>query len=186
MEKVPCIVVGAGAVGLSIAKAMSESGVFTLLLEKCSAIGVENSSHNSEVLHAGLYYPSLSLKAQFCKSGRDLLLSYLKRRKISVNQCGKLLLATSTKEISSLNNIYRTCIGNGLNELSLLTPTDVKAMEPAVSCASAMYSPFTSIFDSHSLMMNYLSDIEAAGSSLVLNCTVNSIGIINNANDGGW
>lgn len=180
VDRVPCIVIGAGAVGLSAAKMIAESGMHCLLLERHSTIGMENSSRNSEVLHAGIYYPNNSSKAKLCFKGRKLLLDYIKERSVPYNQCGKLIVAQSDhKEITALKSLYYNAWGNGLRELELIDRDTTKAMEPEVECAQAIWSPFTSIFDSHQLMLNYQADIEESPameqSQIIFNCEVNSI-----------
>ena len=187
-DKIPCVVIGGGVVGLAVAKALVAAGLGPLLvLERHHAIGMENSSRNSEVLHAGLYYKPGSLKAHLCVKGRDLMLDYIKQRKIAYRQCGKLVVAAEP-EIPTLHNIYNNGTSNGLKELQMLDRAAARELEPQVECAAALWSPFTSIFDSHALMLNYEADIEggagyatvsSSGSQVVLNCTVHSITVNN-------
>ena len=175
MEKVPCVVIGGGAVGLAIGRAMSRAGVYTMVLEKHSTFGSENSSRNSEVLHAGLYYPTGSAKARFCNEGKNTVLEYMKERSIPHKQCGKLVIASTLAEIPTLHKICKNGSTNGLNDLRMISLDEARALEPSVSCVAAMLSPFTGIFDSHTLMLNYVTDIEDKGSDIVYNCEVQSV-----------
>lgn len=175
MDRVPCVVIGAGAVGLAVGRAMCGAGVYTMVLEKHSAFGTENSSRNSEVLHAGLYYPVGSAKARFCNDGKNKLLTYMKDRNIPHNQCGKLVIASSAAEIPTLHKICKNGAANGLNDLRMVSVDEARVLEPSVSCVAAMLSPFTGIFDSHTLMLNYVTDIETTGSDIVYNCEVNDV-----------
>lgn len=175
MERIPCVVIGGGAVGLAIGKAMSRAGVYTMVLEKHSTFGTENSSRNSEVLHAGLYYPVGSAKARFCNEGKNKLLEYMKERSIPHSQCGKLVIASTAAEIPILHKICNNGSSNGLDDLRMIPLDEARALEPSVSCVAAMLSPFTGIFDSHSLMLNYVTDIEDQGSNVVYNCEVQNV-----------
>lgn len=175
MERVPCVVIGAGAVGLAIGRAISRAGIYTMVLEQHSTFGSENSSRNSEVLHAGLYYPVGSAKARFCNEGKLTLLRYLTERGIDHNQCGKLVIASSAAEIPTLHKIYNNGTANGLHDLRMISVDEARALEPSVSCVAAMISPFTGIFDSHNLMLNFITDIEDKGSDVVYNCEVQSV-----------
>jgi L-2-hydroxyglutarate oxidase LhgO len=172
MERVPCVVIGAGVLGLAVARSLSLAGTYTLVVERNQNFGMETSSRNSEVLHAGLYYPIGGPKANFCRDGKMQLLSYIKERNIMYNQCGKLVVATSTAEIPKLNELLHKGNANGLNNLELLSAQEAIKMEPNLSCTKALWCPFTSIFDSHGVMQNYIVDIEHAKSDLVYNCEV--------------
>ncbi len=175
MERIPCVVIGAGAVGLAIGRAMSRAGVYTVVLEKHSTFGTENSSRNSEVLHAGLYYPVGSAKARFCNEGKNIRLGYMKERNMPHSQCGKLVIASTAAEIPTLHKICKNGSSNGLDDLRMIPLEEVRELEPSVSCVAAMLSPFTGIFDSHSLMLNFVTEIEDHGSNVVYNCEVQSI-----------
>jgi L-2-hydroxyglutarate oxidase LhgO len=177
MERVPCVVVGAGAVGLAVGKALSQAGLYTLVLERNPIFGAENSSRNSEVLHAGLYYNPGSHKARMCEKGRFQLLNYMKQRNVPFSQCGKLVVATSMQEVPVLQKIKSNGEMNGLTDLRMLSEKEVHVLEPALACKAAMLSPFTGVFDSHTLMLNYVADIEQEGSSVVYNCAVDSVSL---------
>lgn len=173
MSTISCVVIGAGCVGLATARALSLIGLEVIVLEKNSSFGTETSSRSSEVLHSGIYYPTNSNKARFCVEGNNLLINYLKERKISHNLCGKLIIATSKKENEKLQSLYKQGEKNGLNALKLCSQEDVRVLEPNVECTSAILSPTTAIFDTHSVMLNYLGDIEDNGSNIVYNCSFN-------------
>jgi len=175
MERIPCVIIGAGAVGLAIGRALSQSGIGTIVLESSSTFGAGNSSRNSEVLHAGLYYPTGSAKAEMCNKGKHKMLSYLKSMGIPFSQCGKLVIASSTEEVPTLHKIFKNATQNGLKELTLLNAKEVNELEPAVSCVAGMLSPFTGILDSHNLMLSYIVEIEEAGSDVLYNCAVQSV-----------
>jgi L-2-hydroxyglutarate oxidase LhgO len=160
---------------------------FVLPLSHCNDTFIAGiSSRNSEVIHAGIYYPANSLKAQLCVAGKNLLYEYVKDRDIPHNQCGKLIIASTEAEVPKLNDVLMRAARNGV-EMRLLDSSDVKAMEPAVSCFKALYSPTTGIFDSHSFMLNLQGDAESSGAIFVYNCTVLSSTVnqsLGNLNEG--
>ena len=169
MEQVDCVVVGAGVIGLAVARALAQSGREVLLLEAESAIGTQTSSRNSEVIHAGIYYTPGSLKAQLCVRGKALLYAYCAERSVAHRACGKLIVATSMAQEVALQDIEARAQANGVHDLVRLTQKQAKALEPALECAAALYSPTTGIVDSHALMLSMLGDLEAAGGVLALN-----------------
>jgi L-2-hydroxyglutarate oxidase LhgO len=162
-------VVGAGVVGLAVARALALAGRDVLVLEAASAIGTQTSSRNSEVIHAGIYYPQGSLKAQLCVRGKGLLYAYCKERGVAHRRCGKLIVATSPAQVAQLQSIQAKAIANGVMDLVLLDAAQARAMEPALSCLAALHSPSTGIVDSHALMLSLLGDVENAGGVLALN-----------------
>jgi L-2-hydroxyglutarate oxidase LhgO len=170
-DKVQCVVIGAGVVGLACAKKFSELGVETMILEKAAVIGSGNSSRNSEVIHAGIYYAPGSLKQQLCIGGKEKLYKYIDDRKIPFNKCGKLIVASSESELPLLYGLKDRGQSIGV-DLRIIESTDVSIMEPNVSCVKALYSPTTGIFDSHSYMQNLQGDSEKAGAVIVYNCEV--------------
>ncbi len=174
MEKVPCVVIGAGAVGLSIAKSMSGAGISTLLLEKNAHFGEENSSRHSEVIHAGIYYPPNSLKSKFCIEGKSMMKDYIFSRGIAHNTCGKLIIACTDHERQALYKLHQNALASGVKDLRMLSKEDAAILEPHVTCVEAILSPSTTIFDSHALMLNYAADIEnsATDSNILYNCEV--------------
>ena len=172
MDKVDCIVIGAGVVGLAVARALALQGREVMVLEAANAIGTGTSSRNSEVIHAGIYYPKGSLKAQLCVRGKQLLYEYCAQRGIGHSRCGKLLVATSQAQVAQLQGIIAKAAANGVNDLVLLSREQALAMEPQLECVAAAHSPSTGIVDSHALMLSLQGDIENAGGMTVLNTAV--------------
>ena len=168
-EQVDCVVVGAGVVGLAVARALALGGRDVLVLEACNAIGTQTSSRNSEVIHAGIYYPTGSLKARLCVRGKELLYGYCEARGIAHRRCGKLIVATTSAQWTQLAAIQARALANDVTDLVLLDRTQALAMEPALQCAGALLSPSTGIVDGHGLMLALLGDLEHAGGVLALN-----------------
>ncbi|MEP7704751.1 NAD(P)/FAD-dependent oxidoreductase [Paraglaciecola sp. 25GB23A] len=171
-ESVECIVIGAGVVGLAIARELANRGLETIVVERHSVIGSETSSRNSEVIHAGIYYPYSSLKARLCVMGKSLLYDYCEHKNISHSRCGKLIVATSEKQLSILKNIQSTARANGVNDLILLSQSQSLAMEPQLRALGALHSPSTGIIDSHSFMLNLQGDLESAGGVVAFNSPI--------------
>ena len=169
MEQVDCVVVGAGVVGLAVARALALQGREVLVLEAANAFGTGISSRNSEVIHAGIYYPPGSLKARLCVQGRTLLYDYCQARGISHRRCGKLLVATDADQVAQLQGIAEQARRNGVTDLALLSADEAHQLEPALRCHAALLSPSTGIIDSHGLMLALLGDLENAGGVLALN-----------------
>ena len=167
-EQVDCVVIGAGVVGLAVARALALQGREVLVLEAAEAIGTGASSRNSEVIHAGLYYPSGSLKARLCVQGRDLLYAYCAERGVPHQRCGKLLVATSEAQHSALQAIAEHARGNGVDDLQWRSAAAAQALEPALVCTAALLSPSTGIVDSHALMLSLQGDLENAGGMVAL------------------
>jgi len=172
MDQVECIVIGGGVIGLAVARALALDGREVVVLEAAPAIGTETSSRNSEVIHAGLYYPTASLKARLCVPGRRALYAYCEERGIPHRRCGKLVVAASSAETERLDAIMQRGLANGVEDLRLLTKSEAQAMEPALDCVAALHSPSTGILDSHAFMLNLLGDAEAAGAALALRSPV--------------
>ncbi len=164
---IDCIVVGAGVVGLAIARALAQSGREVLVVEAAEGIGTGTSARNSEVIHAGIYYETGSLKARLCVQGRDMLYAYCAERGVAHKRLGKLIVATSDEEIPRLADIQRKAHANGVTDLQLLTAYEAQTLEPALSCTAALLSPSTGIVDSHGLMLAYQGDAENAGAQCV-------------------
>ena len=183
MDTVDCVVIGAGVVGLAVARALALQGREVMVLEAASAIGTGTSSRNSEVIHAGIYYPTMSLKARLCVSGNALLYGYCAERAIDHRRCGKLIVATSATQAERLNAIAQQAVANGVGDLSLLSRSEALALEPQLDCVAALLSPSTGIIDSHALMLSLQGDIEAAGGFVVLNCAVAHANIADSAID---
>ena len=145
-------IIGAGVIGLAIAEKFSENNGSVFIVEKHSSFGQETSSRNSEVIHAGIYYTQNSLKAKLCVEGKRLLYAYCKRHDIPYKNCGKLIVATTEKEITSLENIRKTAMDNGVDDLEILEREQIAEMEPNIFALKALFSPSTGIIDTHSLM----------------------------------
>ena len=171
-EQVDCVVIGAGVVGLAAARALALQGREVLLLEAESAIGTQTSARNSEVIHAGIYYPAGSLKARLCVQGRTALYAYCAERGIGHRRCGKLIVATHAAQWSELASIQARAAANGVQDLELLSAAQAQALEPALQCCGALLSPSTGIVDSHALMLSLLGDVENAGGMLALQSRV--------------
>jgi len=173
--QVEVAVVGAGVIGLAIARALAKNGKEVLILDRADAIGSETSSRNSEVIHAGLYYPEDSLKAKFCVEGKQLMYDYCESRHINYNKCGKLIVATQKQQLETqLPNLQQQAIRNGVSDVQMLTPEDVSVLEPSVKCFGALWSPSTGVLDSHSFMLSLLADAEDYGATLALHSSLQS------------
>jgi L-2-hydroxyglutarate oxidase LhgO len=166
--KVDCVVIGAGVVGLAIARSLAMAGREVLILEAADAIGTGTSSRNSEVIHAGIYYPQASLKAKLCVAGRGMLYAYCQERSIPHRPVGKLIVAAHEGEIPLLADIKKKAEANGVNDLLWLTAEEAKRLEPELACVAALLSPSTGIIDSHALMLSLLADAESHGATLAL------------------
>lgn len=172
MERIDCAVIGAGVVGLAVARALARAGREVLILEGAGAIGTGISSRNSEVVHAGLYYPTGSLKARLCREGRDRLYAFCTERGVAHRRLGKLVVAADPGEIPTLERLRATAEANGVEDLSWLTAAEARAREPALRCAAALASPSTGIVDSHGLMVALLAEAQARGATLALHSPV--------------
>jgi L-2-hydroxyglutarate oxidase LhgO len=173
MDAINTVVIGAGVVGLAVARALALSGREVLVLEKEEAIGTETSARNSEVIHAGIYYPVGSLKAKLCVQGKEMLYAYAQERGVAHQRCGKLIVATSADEVGQLAQIQRKAAANGV-ELQALSADEARALEPALTCEAALLSPSTGIVDSHGLMLSLQGDLENAGGMVALNSALQS------------
>jgi L-2-hydroxyglutarate oxidase LhgO len=171
-ESVDCVVIGAGVVGLAVARALALAGHEVLVLEKERWIGSETSSRNSEVIHAGIYYPKGSLKAQLCLAGKHKLYAYCAERGIAHRRLGKLIVACSEAEIAILDGVRQRAEANGVDDLRWLGSNELRALEPDLAAIGAYVSPSTGIIDSHALMLAYEADLEAAGGMVVLRAPV--------------
>ncbi|MDE1900033.1 MAG: NAD(P)/FAD-dependent oxidoreductase [Alphaproteobacteria bacterium] len=172
MDVIDTIVIGAGVVGLAIARRLAQGGREVLVLESESMPGSATSSRNSGVIHAGLYYKPGSLKARLCVAGRDQLYSYAAARGIPHRQCGKLVVATSEHEIDALRALKANAAQNGVAGMRLLTPAEARAMEPELSCAAALHVPVSGIIDVHPYILALEGDAEQAGAMIALRAPV--------------
>jgi L-2-hydroxyglutarate oxidase LhgO len=171
-ERVECVVIGAGVVGLAVARALALSGREVWVLEAAEGIGTGASSRNSEVIHAGIYYPTDSLKARFCVEGKRMLYEYCGERGIPHKRLGKLIVAAAEEEVPVLAGIKRKAAENGVTDLETVSGDEAQGMEPALRVAGALLSPSTGIIDSHALMLAYQGDIENAGGAVVFHAPV--------------
>ncbi|MEM9046195.1 MAG: NAD(P)/FAD-dependent oxidoreductase [Pseudomonadota bacterium] len=175
MEKVETVIIGAGVVGLACARALARSGREVVIVEAAERIGSVTSARNSEVIHAGIYYPTDSLKAQLCVEGRNQLYAYCAERSIGHRRCGKLIVATSDDEIPAIEALAAKAKANGVDDLELISAHEACRLEPDLRCTAALWSPSTGIIDSHSLMLSYLGEAEDHGAMLALETPVNRI-----------
>lgn len=182
MEQVDVVVIGAGVVGLAVGRALAQAGRDVLVLEREAAIGQATSSRNSEVIHAGIYYPAGSLKARLCVRGKALLYAYCAERGVEHRRCGKLIVANTESQATALPAIVEKARANGVGDLVLLTREQARAMEPPLECKAAVHSPSTGIVDSHGLMLSLQGDLENAGGMVVCHSAVQRL----QRDDGGW
>jgi L-2-hydroxyglutarate oxidase LhgO len=166
------LVIGAGVVGLAVARALALSGREVIVLEQAPAIGTHTSSRNSEVIHAGIYYPTGSLKARLCVSGRAALYEYCARRGVPHRRIGKLLVATTEREIATLTGYKTQAEANGVDDLTWIEADQAHTLEPVVRCVRALMSPSTGIIDSHGLMAAFAQDARDHGASVVTGSVV--------------
>lgn len=165
-ERVDCIVIGAGVVGLAVARAVALTGREVVILEKADIIGSETSSRHSEVIHAGIYYAQDSLKARFCVDGKHAMYDFCDAHGVAYNRCGKIIVATDEAQLPELDRLKANAAANGVDNLEWMTPAQVAEMEPAVFCVGALLSPSTGILDSHSYMLALQGDAEEAGAMI--------------------
>jgi L-2-hydroxyglutarate oxidase LhgO len=181
MDNADVVVIGAGVVGLAVARALALAGREVLMLEAADQLGTGASSRNSEVIHAGIYYPRGSLKARLCVAGRDLLYDFCREHRIEHRRCGKLLVATSEAQLSELARLRATALANGV-ALQALSAAQAQALEPQLACTAALHSPLTGIVDSHGLMLALLAEAQRARALLVCRCRVSAVRV----EDGGF
>jgi L-2-hydroxyglutarate oxidase LhgO len=175
MYEADCIVVGGGVVGLAIARALALAGREPILVDAEKQIGMVTSSRNSEVIHAGLYYPEGSLKAALCVRGKALLYDFCAARGVPHRRCGKILVATSAGQIDGLAPIVAAAAKAGVDDLRPLDRADLRRIEPALSGVAGLFSPSTGIVDSHALMLALQGEAEANGAQVVLASAVDAI-----------
>jgi L-2-hydroxyglutarate oxidase LhgO len=171
-DHIDCAVIGAGVVGLAVARSLALRGRDTIVLEAADAIGTLTSSRNSGVIHAGIYYPAGSLKAQLCVAGRALLYEFCGARGVEVDRCGKLIVATSDAQIPKLTSIQAAAGANGVEDLQVFDRYEALRLEPQLNCVAALWSPSTGIVDSHGFMTALTGDLHNAGGTVVLKSPV--------------
>jgi L-2-hydroxyglutarate oxidase LhgO len=175
METLDCLVIGAGVVGLAVARSLALAGREVVVAEALGAVGQETSSRNSEVIHAGIYYPKDSLMARFCVAGRHALYDYCASHGIPHRRSGKLIVATSEAEAAALDRIAAHARANGVDDIARLDAADVAALEPALRAVAALHSPSTGIIDAHGFMTALEGDAEAAGAVIAFRTPVLSV-----------
>ena len=168
MDRVECVVVGAGVVGLAVARGLARAGREVIVLEREGLIGSHTSARNSEVIHAGIYYPKDSAKARLCVRGREMLYSYCESRGVPYLRIGKIIVATASEQEGELTKIAAAAAANGVDDLRPLGTAELRAMEPALRGVAGLLSPSTGIIDSHALMLAYQGEFEAAGGVVAL------------------
>ena len=172
MERVDCVVIGAGVVGLALARHLALQGREVVVLEAEDRIGTGISSRNSEVIHAGIYYPAGSLKARLCVAGNRALYAYCAARQVDHRRCGKLIVATDAEQVAALRELQAKAAANGVGDLEWLSAAEALDLEPRLRCTAALLSPSTGIVDSHGLMRALRMDAEGAGAAVVLKSPV--------------
>ncbi len=177
VERVDALVIGAGVVGLAVARALALAGREVMVLEREATIGTGTSSRNSEVIHVGIYYPAGSLKARLCVQGKAMLYAYCAERGVAHQRCGKLIVATTASQLAALPAIVDKARANGVDDLVLLDRAQAQAMEPALECLGAVWSPSTGIVDSHVLMLSMQGDLEQAGALVACRAAVQSMAV---------
>jgi L-2-hydroxyglutarate oxidase LhgO len=181
-DRVECVVVGAGVVGLAVARSLALAGREVLLLEAESHPGTVTSARNSGVIHAGLYYTPGSFKARFCVAGNRALYDYCKARGVEHHNCGKLIIANGDEEEQVLLHLLERAHRNDVPDVRLISGTEAHRLEPEVRCTAALLCPTSGIVDQHPFMLALQGDMENAGGTLVVNCVVESLARI----DGGY
>jgi L-2-hydroxyglutarate oxidase LhgO len=177
VEQIDAVVIGAGVVGLAVGRELALQGLEVMVLESENAIGTGTSSRNSEVIHAGIYYPAGSLKARLCVQGKDMLYAYCAERGVAHARLGKLIVATSVEQVAQLASIQAKAAANGVHDLRPVSAAEACELEPALQCDAALLSPSTGIVDSHGLMLALQGDMENAGGLLALVSPVKSVGV---------
>lgn len=163
MDRVDCVVIGAGVIGLAVAREMALQGRETILLERESAFGTISSARNSEVIHAGIYYPKDSLKAKLCVEGNRMLYEYCRTHHVATQPYGKLIVASDESQLDDLQAILYKAQQNNVPEIKMITGEQAKSMEPELQCSAAVLSASTGIVDSHGFMLSLLGGFEDAG-----------------------
>jgi L-2-hydroxyglutarate oxidase LhgO len=177
-DRLDCVVVGAGVIGLAVGRSLAMAGREVVVLEAEPEIGMHTSSRNSEVIHAGIYYGENTLKAKLCVRGKEMLYRYCEERHIPFKRIGKLIVASHDDELVRLDAIRTQAVKNGVTDLRLIDEAAVRELEPVVEAKTALLSPSTGIIDSHSLMISLQADIEANGGAVLTQNGVSQVSIV--------
>src|SRR5215467_12544393 len=169
------LVIGAGVVGLAVARQAALAGHDVIVAERTSGIGNGVSSRNSEVIHGGMYYPTGSQRAYHCPRGRRTLYAYCESHGIPHRKCGKLIVATSEQEVAKIEGIHRQGLQNGVEGLEMIGGNAARDLEPALHCIAAMHSPETGIIDSHAFMLALQGDLEDRGGMIAFETPIERI-----------
>ena len=172
MDDIDALVIGAGVIGLAVARALALAGREVVVVESAEAIGTGTSSRNSEVIHAGIYYSPGSLKASLCVAGRKRLYEFIAERGIAHRRCGKLIVATAREQEAELQKLLAQAEANGVHDLTWLSQAELRNEEPALNGLLALRSPSTGIVDSHQLMLAFQGDAEDHGAMIAFNTPV--------------
>jgi L-2-hydroxyglutarate oxidase LhgO len=175
LSEAACVVIGAGVIGLAIARALARGGREVIIIERERQFGMHTSSRNSEVIHAGIHYPAASLKARLCVSGKELLYRYCEMHGIAHRRCGKFTVAIAAAQLEALEAIERNARDNGVFDLEWLDHTQARRAEPALHCYAALSSPSTGIIDSHGYMQSLLADAQGAGAVIAFATEVTAL-----------
>ncbi|GAB5504400.1 NAD(P)/FAD-dependent oxidoreductase [Pyruvatibacter sp.] len=167
------VIAGAGVIGLAVARALALAGQEVIVIERETLIGSHTSSRNSEVIHAGIYYPQGSLKARMCVEGKHKLYEYCAARGLNHKRCGKLIVATTPEQVAELEGIKAKAAANGVEDLTFLSREEALALEPHLNCQGALLSPSTGIIDSHGLMLSYQGEAEERGAAIAFGTSIN-------------
>ena len=186
MEQVDCVVVGAGVIGLAVAREMALQGRETILLEREDSFGTISSARNSEVIHAGIYYPNGSLKAKLCVTGNRLLYEYCRTHQVSTQAYGKLIVAADASQMDDLQAILYKAENNQVPDIKMITGVQAKTLEPQLQCEAALLSSSTGVVDSHGLMLSLLGSFEDAGGMVAYQSSLLSAKPIGNNAEGGF
>jgi len=174
-EKLECLVVGGGVIGIAIARRLALAGLEVLVLEAESSLATHSSSRNSEVIHAGIYYATNSLKAELCVAGRKLLYEFCEDKHVPFRQTGKIIVATDAAQVDQLKDYEHQANANGVSDLRRLSADDVAKLEPEVECLAGLLSPATGIIDSHNFMLALQGELEDSKGTVVLRSKVEKV-----------
>lgn len=175
MDHISVLVIGAGAIGLAIARKLAEAGSETLVVERNKTFGMETSARSNEVIHASIFHPYGSPQGVLCRRGRDLIYGFCRERRIAHRQTGKLVLANTPEDEPNLQEFFRRGQANGVEDLTWIDGPDVRKLEPAIRCFAAICSPSSGIMDTYGIMLSYVGDLEEAGGTIAFNSEVTEI-----------